>query len=94
MKEKVAEASLEAAIETALLAGGPDASAARAVAETPPPFGEYLPGGYRKRPPEEYDRQLCLIPRDVLDFVYATQPKEWEKLKQHHGGATPAGQGA
>jgi type I restriction enzyme R subunit len=86
MKEKVAEASLEAAIETALLAGGHDASAARAVAATPPPFGEYLPGGYRKRPPEEYDRQLCLIPRDVLDFVYATQPKEWEKLKQHHGG--------
>lgn len=35
MKEKVAESSLEAAIETALLAGGPDASAAPAVAETP-----------------------------------------------------------
>jgi hypothetical protein len=69
MKEKVAEASLEAAIEAALLAGGPDASVAPAVAEIPPPFGEYVPGGYRKRAPEEYDRQLCLIPRDVLDFV-------------------------
>lgn len=22
-----------------------------------------------------------------MDFVLATQPKEWEKLKQHHGGA-------
>ncbi len=21
----------------------------------------------------------------VLDFIYATQPKEWEKLKQQHG---------
>lgn len=77
MKEKVAEISLEVAIEAALLAGGPDASAAPAVAETPPPFGEYAPGGYRKRSPEEYDRQLCLIPRDVFDFIYATQPKEW-----------------
>ena len=40
---------------------------------------------YRRRRPEDYDRALCLIPQDVLDFVLATQPKEWEKLKQHHG---------
>ncbi|MBC7084649.1 MAG: type I restriction endonuclease subunit R, partial [Firmicutes bacterium] len=26
-----------------------------------------------------------LIPRDVVDFVVATQPKEWARLKQHHG---------
>ncbi|HHV55572.1 MAG TPA: type I restriction endonuclease subunit R [Firmicutes bacterium] len=45
------------------------------------------PGGYHKRRPDEYDRVLCLIPRDVVDFVLATQPKEWAKLKQHHGGA-------
>lgn len=36
---------------------------------------------------DEYDRALCLIPRDVLDFVYATQPKGWARLRQqHHGG--------
>ncbi len=29
-------------------------------------------------------------PRDVLDFVYATQPKEWEKLKAHHGADVKA----
>jgi len=29
------------------------------------------PGGYRKRKPEDYDRALCLVPRDVLDFVLA-----------------------
>jgi type I restriction enzyme R subunit len=23
----------------------------------------------------------------VVDFVLTTQPKEWEKLKQHHGAA-------
>ena len=55
-------------------------------------FGEerssYLdmkPGGYNKRNSEDYDSNLCLIPRDVVDFVLATQPKEWKKLTQHHG---------
>ena len=44
-----------------------------------------MPGGYRKRRPEDYDRGLCLLPADVVDFLLATQPKEWEKLRQHHG---------
>lgn len=43
------------------------------------------PGGYQKRSPEDYDRTLCLIPRDAIDFIYATQPKEWEKFKKVHG---------
>ena len=59
----------------------------RAVRETPPPYGDTPPGGYRKRQPEDYDRTLCLLPRDVVDFVLATQPKEWKKLEQHHGAA-------
>ena len=42
-------------------------------------------GTYRKHPPEDYDRELCLVPADVVDFVLATQPKEWQKLAQHHG---------
>lgn len=46
---------------------------------------EYLPGGYYKRQHTEYDRSRCLIPRDAIDFITATQPQEWEKLKQHHG---------
>ena len=58
-----------------------------AVRETPPPYGDTPPGGYRKRRPEDYDRALCLLPRDVVDFVLATQPKEWKKLEQHHGAA-------
>ncbi len=41
--------------------------------------------GYRRRTPEDYDRQLCLDPGAVLDFIYATQPQTWEKLKQQHG---------
>lgn len=44
-----------------------------------------IPGGYRKRQPDDYHRSLALDPDVVLDFIYATQPQEWEKLKQHHG---------
>jgi len=86
---EVSERSFEAAIECGLLAFGPDACAGdpnRAKQELPP-YGEAVPGGYRRRKPEEYDRGLCLVPRDVVDFVLATQPKDWERLKQHHGSA-------
>lgn len=89
MSPEISERSFEAAIERALLQYGPDACAgeAKAVRETPPPYGHTPPGGYRKRKPEDYDRTLCLLPRDVLDFVLATQPQEWKKLEQHHGAA-------
>jgi type I restriction enzyme R subunit len=50
------------------------------VRETAPGYGDATPGGYRRRDWREYDRALCLIPRDVLDFIYATQPKEWDRL--------------
>jgi type I restriction enzyme R subunit len=85
---KISERSFEDAIECALLAGGPDACPedGAVVREIPLPYGpDWLPGGFRRRTAEEYDRSLCLMPRDVLDFVYATQPKEWERLNQHYG---------
>ncbi len=89
MSPEISERSFEEAIECGLLQHGPDACAgdAAAVHETPPPYGDSPPGGYRKRKPEDYDRALCLLPRDVVDFVLATQPKEWKKLEQHHGVA-------
>ena len=89
MSPDVSERSLEEAIECGLLQHGPDACAGDtpAARETSPPYGETPPGGYRKRRPEDYDRALCLLPRDVVDFVLATQPKEWQKLAQHHGAA-------
>ena len=43
------------------------------------------PADTSKRGSEDYDRTLCLIPRDVLDFVLATQPREWKRLSEHHG---------
>src|SRR5205085_4198814 len=45
---------------------------------------DVAPGGYHKHASEDYDRALCLIPGDVIDFIYTTQPKEWEKFKKQH----------
>ncbi len=86
---EISERAFEEAIECGLLQYGPDACAgdATAVRETLPPYGENPPGGYHRRKPQDYDRALCLLPRDVVDFVLATQPKEWKKLEQHHGTA-------
>ena len=70
------EKNFEAAIEAALCSDP---------ARNEPTEQGFVPGGYRTRKPEDYNRSLCLDPDVVLDFLYATQPKEWEKLKQHHG---------
>ena len=37
--------------------------------------------GYHKRLPEDYDRHLCLIGADVIDFIRGTQPAAWHKLR-------------
>jgi type I restriction enzyme R subunit len=94
MSPEVSERAFEAAIERALLRFGPDALPAEngeATLETETePFAGFAPGGYLRRTDSDYDRGLCLLPRDVVDFVLATQPKEWAKLKQHHGGEVKA----
>ena len=41
--------------------------------------------GYRKRDPKNYNAESCLDEEMLFEFIYATQPKEWEKLKQQHG---------
>jgi type I restriction enzyme R subunit len=89
MSPEISERSFEEAIECALLQFGPDTCVGdpTAVREPLAPYGEAPPGGYRKRLPGDYDRALCLLSRDVVDFILATQPKEWQKLAQHHGAA-------
>src|SRR5206468_4272806 len=89
MSPEISERFFEEAIECGLLRHGPDdcTGEATSVHESPPPYGDTPPGGYRKRRPEDYDRMLCLLPRDAVDFALATQPKEWKKLEQHHGAA-------
>ena len=75
----VSEKNFEASIEAMLLRGKPDDSVDAAGTLREDPFSDegFPPGGYRRREPTEYDRDLCLIPTDALGFVYATQPKEW-----------------
>ncbi len=86
MNVKVKEYALESDIEGALLTGGPDAVEGDFLArEYPAGYGSWLPGGYRQRADTDFDKQTLLLTRDLIDFVMTTQPKEWEKLTQHHG---------
>lgn len=47
-----------------------------------------LNSGYHKRVTEEYDKSLCLIPHEVLQFIQATQPQAFEKLEKQYGADT------
>lgn len=86
MSPDVSERSLEETIEAVLSQGTPtQPTEGSGLAEEALVWFAGQPGGYRRRRPEDYDRTLCLIPNDVLDFVLATQPQEWKKLTQHHG---------
>ena len=35
----------------------------------------------------EYDKNLCLIPNEVIDFVKDTQPKQYKALKEQYGSS-------
>ncbi|MFQ5507384.1 MAG: hypothetical protein ACE5F1_21680 [Planctomycetota bacterium] len=88
MSPEISERAFEQAIECVLLRNGPDACQrdATAVRESALSYGDDpMPGGYLRRDSEDYNRALCLIRADVIDFILATQPREWPKLKQHHG---------
>ena len=76
----VSERAFEDSIEAGLLQ-----HAQGAFGERRSSYLDMKPRGYNKRRSEDYDRALCIIPRDVLDFVLATQPQVWKKLIQHHG---------
>lgn len=44
-----------------------------------------LANGYHKRTSNNYDKTLCLIPDDLINFLLATQPKEWQKFQTQYG---------
>ncbi len=48
-----------------------------------------LNSGYHKRLSGDYDKNLFLIPNEVIKFIQSTQPKEYEKLKRQYGSDTP-----
>ncbi len=93
----ISEKNLEDTIEQVLLSSkivGPPDDPDLLLNQPPPLYGpatsnlapvNVAPGGYRKHTSEDYDKTLCLIPEDVLNFIYITQPKEWEKFKKQHG---------
>ena len=48
-----------------------------------------LESGYQKLATDSYDKDLCLIPSEVVAFIQETQPKEYEKLQAQYGNETP-----
>ena len=83
----ISEKNFEYTIEQTLLCGGPDSDPSFSIStkENLQDYGAYPPGKFQKRTPDDYDRTYCLLPRDVIDFRYATQPEEWAKFKKLHG---------
>jgi type I restriction enzyme R subunit len=45
-------------------------------------------GRYVQRDSSDYDKDLCLIPDELIEFVKSTQPKEYEKLQRQYGDET------
>jgi type I restriction enzyme R subunit len=83
----VSEKNFEYIIEQTLLSEGQDSDPTFTISvnELTQDYGDYPPGKFHKRVFDEYDRTFCLLPRDVIDFIYATQPGEWAKFKKMHG---------
>ena len=86
MSPEIKERAFEDAIVNVLTTGRMERASDDESREPSAGFGEYIPGGYTRRTSADYDRSLCLIPEDVFDFILATQPKEWGRLKEHYGG--------
>ena len=45
--------------------------------------------GYQSLHSSDYDKSLCLIPNETLQFIKDTQLKEYQKLERQHGADTP-----
>ena len=45
--------------------------------------------GYRSLQPTDYDKSLCLIPDEMLQFVQDTQPEAYQKLEIQYSAETP-----
>ena len=49
-----------------------------------------LGNGWRSLVPAAYDRKAGIFGEEVIAFVQASQPKQWEQLVTRHGGAATA----
>lgn len=41
--------------------------------------------GWAQRQPKDYDKELALVPDDVIGYVQDTQPDTWRLLEHHYG---------
>jgi type I restriction enzyme R subunit len=89
---EISDKNFEETITACLIAGGPDAplDGKPPVHERQGMPGGFIPGGYRQRTTVDYDKALCLVPQDVLDFILITQPNEWQKLRRSYAGNVEA----
>ena len=46
--------------------------------------------GYESLRSADYDKSLCLIPDEVLQFIRVTQPNVYQRLERQYGAETPA----
>ncbi len=49
-----------------------------------------LTSGYGKRAHTDYDRAYCLDSGPLIDFLNATQPREWARYQKQHGAEAKA----
>ena len=47
-----------------------------------------LSSGYHVCSPKDYDKELCLLPEEVIAFVQTTQPTAYKKLAEQYGAET------
>jgi len=47
-----------------------------------------LTSGYHKKYPDDYNKDQCIIPSEVIAFIKSTQPKEFENLQIQYGDDT------
>ncbi len=45
--------------------------------------------GYRSGQPISYDRSLCLMPTETLQFIRNTQSETYQRLERQYGNDTP-----
>lgn len=47
-----------------------------------------LASGYHQRLPSDYDKNLCLIPAELLTFTQTSQPQAYQQLQKQFGSDT------
>jgi type I restriction enzyme R subunit len=83
----ISEKNFQTTIECTLRYGGPDPCPdyAPTQREEALSYGAVTAGGYLRRTSADYDETLCLDPQMAVQFIQATQPREWSKLKRQYG---------